>query len=64
MTPEPSWRPTVGPMTFMPPPGRVKPPPVPLCLDPTLIEYTTNSPFQSGVGTGLALPGQKLSSVS
>ena len=45
-------------------PARTKPPPVPLCLDPTLIEYTTNSPFQSGVGTGLALPGQKLSSVS
>ncbi|MDC0526310.1 hypothetical protein OAO87_04830 [bacterium] len=41
----------------------VKPPPVPLMVDPNTVAYTVNSPFRSGAGTGLALPGQKLSAV-
>lgn len=44
--------------------GSVRGPPVPLMLDPNTLEYTTNSPFRSGAGTGLALPGTKLSATT
>ena len=44
--------------------GRSGPSQVPLLLDTRQPEYTANSPFRSGVGTGLALPGKKLSSVA
>ena len=37
--------------------------PVPLMIDPTTAEYTSNSPFRSVVGAGLALPGHELSTV-
>lgn len=36
---------------------------VPLCLDSRVASYSENSPFRSVVGTGLALPGSKLSAV-
>jgi len=41
-----------------------KPSQVPLMLDPNDPSYETMTPFRSGAGTGLALPGTKLSAVA